>query len=63
MFPEIGGAETIRLVWKSSKSELSSRFFSRLKIFIGSGSLTRWIANEMNCKWNELQMSGVYIVE
>ena len=22
--------------------------------------LARWIANEMKCEWNELQMSGVY---
>ena len=51
IFPEIVGAETICLVRKSSKSELSSRFFGRLKIFIGLGSLARWIANEMNCKW------------
>ena len=38
-FPEIGRAETIRLVQKSSNFELSSRFFGRLKIFIGQGSL------------------------
>ena len=30
-FPEIGRAETIRLVQKSSNFELSSRFFGRLK--------------------------------
>ena len=35
IFPEIGRAETIRLVQKSSNFELSSRFFGRLKIFIG----------------------------
>ena len=39
IFPEIDGAETIRLVRKSSNFELSSRFFGRLKIFIGLGSL------------------------
>ena len=38
-FPEIGRAETIHLVRKSSNFELSSRFFGRLKIFIGQGSL------------------------
>ena len=37
--PEKGRAETIRLVRKLSKSELSSRFFGRLKILIGQGSL------------------------
>ena len=31
-------AETIRLVRKSSDLKLSSRFFDRLKIFIGLGS-------------------------
>ena len=31
IFPEIGRAETIRLVQKSSNFELSSRFFGRLK--------------------------------
>ena len=40
-FAEIGGAETIRLFRKLSKSELSSRFSGRLKIFIGLGSLAR----------------------
>ena len=39
IFQKIGRAETIRLVRKSSKSELSSRFFGRLKLFIGQGSL------------------------
>ena len=39
IFPEIGGAETIRFVRKLSNFELSSRFFGRLKIFIGQGSL------------------------
>ena len=39
IFQRISCAETIRLVRKSSKSELSSRFFGRLKIFIGWGSL------------------------
>ena len=48
---ETGRAETFRLVQKSSNFELSSRFFGCLKIFIGLGSLARWIANEMNCKW------------
>ena len=38
-FPEIGRAETIRLVRTSSNFELSSRFFGGLKIFIGQGSL------------------------
>ena len=38
-FPEIGHAEMIRLVHKSSNFELSPRFFGRLKIFIGQGSL------------------------
>ena len=37
-FPEIGGAETIRLVRKSLNFELSSRFFDRSKIFICLGS-------------------------
>ena len=38
-FSEIDCAERIRLVRKSPKSELSSRFSGRLKIFIGLGSL------------------------
>ena len=37
--PEIGRAETIHLVQKSSNFELSSRFSGCLKIFIGQGSL------------------------
>ena len=40
-FSETDRDETIRLVRKSSKSELSSQFFGRLKIFIGLGSLAR----------------------
>ena len=39
IFPEIGRAKTIRFVQKSSNFELSSRFFGRLKIFNGQGSL------------------------
>ena len=39
IFPEMGYAETIRLVQKSSNFELSSRFFGPLKIFIGLGPL------------------------
>ena len=38
-FPEIGRAETNRFVQKSSISELPARFFGRLKIFFGSGSI------------------------
>ena len=38
IFPEMGRAETIRLVRKSSNFELSSRFSDRLKIFTGLGS-------------------------
>jgi len=44
--PNIGCAETIRLVRKSSKSELSTRFFGRLK-FLKQFSLP-WTVNHMS---------------
>ena len=47
MFSEIGRAIAIQSVRKSSKSELSSRFFGNLKIFGSDGRFLRYKLSEI----------------
>ena len=61
IFQKIGCAETIRLVRKSSKSELSSRFFGRLNFFknfdVGAARAEPKVQN----KWLAAKLSVIQI--